>query len=92
MLSKYVFIIHTPFSYRSCPQIFPTLAFDLRLEGFDSPSNFTDADKEQICSNALTLAGLEDGTWIIWFVKLYWSDLGSNSLCIYINSSLIFCR
>lgn len=57
--------MQSSFSYRSCPPIFPTLSFELRLEGFDSPSDFTDADKEQICLNALTLAGLEEGKRII---------------------------
>ena len=38
-----------------------TLSLELKLEGFDSPSDFTESDKAQICSNALVLAGLENG-------------------------------
>lgn len=52
----YLFNVH-----RSCPPIFVTSGFELKLEGFDNPSQFIDVDKAQICLNLLKLAGLQDG-------------------------------
>ena len=49
--------------------MFVTLSLELKLEGFDTPSDFTDADKAQICLNVLTLAGLENGRCKVLFLN-----------------------
>lgn len=49
------------FRCRSCPPIFVTLSVQLEISGYDSPDDFTEADRERVCLNALTLAGLTEG-------------------------------
>ena len=46
---------------RSCPSIFPTLGLQLEISGYDTPEQFTDDDRRQICLNVLEIAGLNEG-------------------------------
>ena len=47
--------------HRSCPPVFPTLGLQLEITGYDTPEQFTDDDRRQICLNLLEISGLDEG-------------------------------